>query len=128
MLFMVSIQLVHHTVHLHPCVTALPETSSDSVGNNILEPTSPDQHAVVRGAPQPTTAQRPAAPVQQWTPRLNASYLTRGANGTWCFRMVVPARAQNPALPHEIRRSTKTAQNGWRSPKREKCVLSSSSG
>lgn len=109
---MVNIQLVHRTVHPDPSVTALPETSSDSVASNILESTSHHQRAVDGGAPQPTTGQRPAARAKQWTPRLNASYLTRGATGTWYFRMVVPAhlRAQNPDLPREIRRSTETAQ------------------
>ena len=122
---MVSIQFEHRTVHSNPSITALPETSSDSIASNILESTSPDQRAVVCGAPQPTTGQRPAAPVQQWTLRLYASYLTRGANGTWYFRMVVPAhlRAQNPDLPHEIRRSTKTAQKRLALAKaREMCL------
>lgn len=112
MLSMVNIQLVHRTVHPNPSVTDLLEPSSDSVASNIPESTSHHQRAVDGRAPQPFTGQRPSAPVKQWTPRLNASYLTRGANGTWYFRMVVPAhlRAQNPDLPHEIRRSTETAQ------------------
>ena len=124
MLSMISIQLVHRTVHSNHSVTALPETS-DGVASNILESTSPDPRAVGCGAPQPTTGQRPPAPVRQWTPRLNASYLTRGANGTWYVRMVVPAhlRAQNPDLPHEIRRSTKTAQKRLALAKaREMCL------
>jgi len=112
MLSMVSIQFVHRTVHPNPSVTSLLETSSDSVESNIPESTSPDQRTAVGGVPQRNSAKRPEAPPLQWAPRLNASYLTRGANGTWYFRMVVPAhlRAQNPDLPHEIRRSTKTAQ------------------
>ena len=109
---MVSIQLLHRTVHSNPSVTALPEPSSDNVASNILESTAPDPRAAVGVAPHRNSGQRPEAPPQQWAPRLNASYLTRGANGTWYLRMVVPAhlRAQNPDLPHEIRRSTKTAQ------------------
>ncbi len=112
MLSMVSIQFLHRTVHSNPSFTALPEPSSNSFASNIPESTSHPQRTLDGGAPQPTTGQRPAARVKQWTPRLNASYLTRGANGTWYFRMVVPAhlRAQNPDLPHEIRRSTETAQ------------------
>ena len=109
---MVSIQLVHRTVHPNPSVTALLETSSGSVASNILESTSPDPRAAVDEATHLSSGKRPEAPPPQWAPRLNASYLTRGANGTWYFRMVVPAhlRAQNPDLPREIRRSTKTAQ------------------
>ena len=93
MLSMVSIQLVHRTVQPNPSVTALPETSSDIVASNILDSTSPDHCAEVAGVPQRNAGKRPEAPPPQWAPRLNASYLTRGPNGTWYFTMVVPAMA-----------------------------------
>ena len=109
---MVSIQLVHRTVQPNPSITGLPETSSESVASNTPESTSPDPRAVAGGVAQRNAGKRPEALPPQWAPRLHASYLTRGPNVTWYFRMVVPAhlRAQNPDLPHEIRRSTKTAQ------------------
>lgn len=72
------------------------------------------------GQPAPTLRADDATPnptanelglTKAWTPRSKATYLTRGANGTWYFRLVVPAhlRAQNPTLPRELKRSTKTA-------------------
>ena len=109
---MVSIQLVHRTVHPNRSITTLRDNSSRNVASNILESTSPEPPAAVGKATHSDSETRPEASPPQWAPQLNASYLTRGANGTWYFRMVVPAhlRAQNPDLPHEIRRSTKTAQ------------------
>lgn len=46
-----------------------------------------------------------------WTPRLGSSHLSRGANGIWYMRLVVPEhiRALHPELPRDLRRSTKVA-------------------
>ena len=49
--------------------------------------------------------------VGAWLPRVGASYLTRGPQGIWYLRWLVPVRlrACRPDLPRELRRSTETA-------------------
>lgn len=60
-----------------------------------------------------------------WTPRLGSSHLSRGANGIWYMRLVVPEhiRARHPELPRELRRSTKVALKSLALAKsREMCL------
>ena len=60
-----------------------------------------------------------------WTPRLGSTHLSRGANGIWYMRLVVPEhiRARHPELPRELRRSTKVALKSLAVAKsREMCL------
>ena len=60
-----------------------------------------------------------------WTPRLGAAHLSKGANGIWYMRLVVPEhiRARHPELPRELRRSTKVALKSLAVAKsREMCL------
>ena len=46
-----------------------------------------------------------------WQPRQHSRHLFKSGNGTWYFRLAVPAaiRVQHPELPRELKRSTETA-------------------
>lgn len=59
--------------------------------------------------PTPVISAISAAESPSWTPRLGATHLSKGANGIWYMRLVVPEhiRARHPELPRELRRSTK---------------------
>ena len=81
----------------------------------IFPPASPD--AVVR-------TRSPATAVA-WTPRIGATHLSKGSNGIWYMRLVVPARirARHPELPKELKRSTKVAEKSLaRAKAREMCL------
>jgi hypothetical protein len=49
-------------------------------------------------------------PRKAWSPQIKAGHLYRGGNGTWYMRLAIPphVREHYPALPKELRRSTKT--------------------
>ena len=51
-------------------------------------------------------------PTLLWQPRLGSSHLAKGPGGVWYLRLTVPERIRkaHPALPKELKRSTKTAE------------------
>ena len=60
-----------------------------------------------------------------WQPRQHSRHLFKSANGTWYFRLAVPAaiRAQHPELPRELKRSTETANKRVAEARaREMCI------
>ncbi|MEC5214040.1 integrase [Polaromonas sp. CG_9.5] len=63
--------------------------------------------------------------IRPWQPRQHSRHLFKSANGTWYFRLTVPAaiRAQYPELPKELKRSTETANKRVaESRAREMCI------
>jgi integrase len=99
-------------------------TSNSSRGEQGSAPTEPaSPHALVPSpAALPPSSPRassapladPGAPPLRWRPRTTATHLTRGANGVYYVRLVIPERVRElrPDLPRELKRSTKTTQRG----------------
>ena len=70
-------------------------------------------------APDSVVATKP------WQPRHHSRHLFKSANGTWYFRLAVPAaiRAHHPELPRELKRSTETANKRLAEARaREMCI------
>ena len=68
-------------------------------------------HVAMATPPQTSAAGPLSEDVGAWLPRVRANYLTRGPQGIWYLRWLVPVklRAWRPDLPRELRRSTETA-------------------
>src|SRR5690606_11776224 len=65
------------------------------------------------------------SPRKAWSPQIKAGHLYRGGNGTWYVRLAIPphVREHYPALPKELRRSTKTPVKSLALAKAQKMCL-----
>lgn len=65
------------------------------------------------------------SPRKAWSPQIKAGHLYRGGNGTWYVRLAIPphVREHYPALPKELRRSTKTPVKSLALAKAQKLCL-----